>query len=135
MNIKQAAERSGLSAKTIRYYEDIGLIEPARRDSGYRDFSEQDVSCLQFVGRARNLGFSTDVCRTLLGLYKDPSRASADVKAIARDHLSQIEQKIKELEGLRFTLTDLVDRCQGNSRPDCPIIDILAQKSQSKKLH
>lgn len=122
MNIKKAAEAAGLPPKTIRYYEQIGLVTPARSANGYRDFSETDVHNLAFVARARALGFSIDDCRALLALYRDKSRASADVKAIAERHLDEIEAKILALSEMRRTLTDLVLACHGDHRPDCPIL-------------
>ena len=126
MKIGDVADASGLTAKTIRYYEDIGLVRPARRMNGYRDFAETDVHKLAFLARARSLGFSIGACRTLLSLYEDRGRASADVKAVAQAHLRRIDRKIAELEGLRGTLATLVARCQGDARPDCPILDDLA---------
>ncbi|MDQ0316295.1 Cu(I)-responsive transcriptional regulator [Amorphus orientalis] len=126
MNIGEVAEAIGLPAKTIRYYEDIGLVRPSRGENGYRDFSQRDVHKLAFLGRARSLGFSIEDCRTLVSLYEDRSRASADVKALAREHLTRIEQKIAELQAMRGTLEDLVTRCHGDDRPDCPILDDLA---------
>nr|WP_309502660.1 Cu(I)-responsive transcriptional regulator [uncultured Roseovarius sp.] len=126
MNIGDAAARTGLPPKTIRYYEEIGLIRPARGNSGYRDFSDADVHKLAFLGRARALGFSIEDCRTLLGLYEDESRSSADVKRLARSHLTQIEDKIAALQSMRATLSHLVDACAGDERPDCPILRDLA---------
>ena len=126
MNIKDAAARSGLPAKTIRYYEEIALIRPSRGANGYRAFSETDVHKLAFLSRARSLGFAIEDCRMLLDLYEDETRASADVKEIARGHLAEIERKIAELEAMRRTLTQLVDTCHGDDRPDCPILDGLA---------
>ena len=126
MNIGDVADASGLSAKTIRYYEDIGLVRPARGMNGYRTFVETDLHKLTFLARARSLGFSIRECRTLLSLYEDRSRASADVKAVAETHLRRIDRKIAELEGLRGTLAVLVARCHGDARPDCPILDDLA---------
>ncbi len=126
MNIGDVAAASGLPAKTIRYYEDIGLVRPARGQNGYRHFRETDVHKLAFLGRARSLGFSIEECRTLLSLYEDRSRASKDVKAIAEEHLARVERKIAELQGLRATLHDLVAHCHGDDRPDCPILDDLA---------
>ena len=126
MNIGDAAKQSGLPAKTIRYYEDIDLIVPARGENGYRRYSAEDVHKLQFVQRARGLGFSVEDCRALLSLYEDKHRASADVKAIAKDHLTSIEAKIAELKALQKTLKHLVDTCHGDDRPNCPIIDGLA---------
>ena len=127
MNISQAAERSGLPAKTIRYYDDIGLVGPSsRRANGYRDYDERDLHRLTFVQRARSLGFSVEECRELLDLYRDKARASADVKAIAKTRIADIHRKIDELEDMQATLTRLVDNCQGDHRPDCPILDNLA---------
>lgn len=126
MNIGEVSRASGLPAKTIRYYEDIGLVRPARGQNGYRDFCQQDVHKLSFLGRSRSLGFSIEECRTLLSLYEDRDRASADVKAVATEHLKRIAQKIVALQALQSTLQTLVTRCQGDDRPDCPILDDLA---------
>lgn len=126
MNIGEASERSGLPAKTIRYYEDISLVAPDRADNGYRDYSLNDVHRLRFLHRARNLGFSIDECRLLLSLYSDRNRASADVKAMAEQKLSEIDAKIAELQSLKNALQPLVDCCHGDDRPDCPILDDLA---------
>ncbi len=127
MNISDVAKATGLPAKTIRYYEDIGLIYPTRGDNGYRVFADTDVHKLAFLGRARALGFSIEDCRTLLALYEDDSRASADVKAVAEEHLSQIGDKIAQLEAMRDTLRTLVQSCAGDARPDCPILKDLAR--------
>ncbi len=126
MNIGDVAETSGLPAKTIRYYEDIGLVHPSRGANGYRAFSTADASKLAFLSHARSLGFSIEDCRTLISLYEDRHRASADVKRIAMDHLNRIEAKISELQSLRRTLETLVQRCHGDERPDCPILDDLS---------
>ena len=126
MNIGEAAAASGLPSKTIRYYEDIGLVSPARQHNGYRDYAEGDVHRLRFVQRARSLGFGVEECRSLLSLYDDKERASADVKALAEQKLEAIEQKIAELQSLRTTLRGLVRTCHGNARPDCPILEDLA---------
>ncbi|MBY6202690.1 Cu(I)-responsive transcriptional regulator [Maritalea mobilis] len=126
MNIGDVAARAGLPAKTIRYYEEIGLIAPDRSSNGYRKFSEAHVHQLAFLGRARSLGFSIEDCRILLGLWGDRDRASADVKAVARKHLAEIDAKMEELAQMRRTLADLVDRCAGDQRPDCPILNDLA---------
>ncbi|MCP1198849.1 Cu(I)-responsive transcriptional regulator [Notoacmeibacter sp. MSK16QG-6] len=133
MNIGDVSEASGLPPKTIRYYEDIGLIRPSRSANGYRDFADADVHKLAFLGRARSLGFSIDDCRTLLSLYEDRSRASADVKAVATEHMNRIGRKIEELAAMRDTLGDLVKRCKGNDRPDCPIIDGLSGKGKCER--
>lgn len=126
MNIGDVATRSGLPAKTIRYYEDIGLIKPHRSANGYRCFQEADLHKLAFLGRARALGFSIEDCRMLMALYEDESRASADVKQLALEHLAKIEAKIADLEAMRDTLTDLVHCCAGDNRPDCPILKDLS---------
>ncbi|MCA3508557.1 MAG: Cu(I)-responsive transcriptional regulator [Rhodobacter sp.] len=126
MNISEAARQAGLPAKTIRYYEDIGLVTPPRDPNGYRAFRPRDLHALTFVARARALGFTIGECRALLHLYQDPTRASADVKEIARSHLGRIDAKLAELAALRATLTDLVDACAGDQRPDCPILKGLA---------
>jgi len=127
MNIKDAADRSGLPAKTIRYYEEVGLIRPLRGANGYRSFRESDVMKLGFLGRARALGFTIEDCRLLLSLYEDKTRASADVKVIARRHLDEIDAKIAQLNSMRATLSHLVACCHGDDRPDCPILADLAQ--------
>ncbi len=126
MNIGDVAERSGLPAKTIRYYEEIGLIRPERGGNGYRRFSGRHLHTLAFLGRARSLGFSIEDCRMLVGLYDDRERASADVKALAAHHLERIDRKIEELRAMRATLGRLVETCHGDARPDCPILDELA---------
>jgi len=123
MNIGDVARRSGLPAKTIRYYEDIGLIKPDRSANGYRSFDDSDLHKLSFLGRARALGFSIEACRSLLELYEDRHRASGDVKEIAQDHLDAIERKIEELEAMKRTLSVLVEKCAGDHRPDCPILE------------
>lgn len=129
MNIGDVSARTGLPAKTIRYYEDINLIKPLRDDNGYRRFRDQDVHKLNFLGRARALGFTIEDCRTLLALYEDETRASADVKQVARDHLAQVEAKIADLNAMRETLSHLIDACAGDDRPDCPILQDLGGKS------
>ncbi|RMD94973.1 MAG: Cu(I)-responsive transcriptional regulator [Alphaproteobacteria bacterium] len=125
MNIGDVAERSGLPAKTIRYYEEIGLIRPRRDANGYRAFDARDLHKLTFLARARALGFSIEDCRALLALYEDDSRASADVKRIAQRHLAQIDAKIADLRAMRATLAHLVEACHGDDRPDCPILEDL----------
>ncbi|MBO6633461.1 Cu(I)-responsive transcriptional regulator [Parvibaculum sp.] len=127
MNIGEAAARSGVPAKTIRYYEDIALIDSADRTAnGYRSYSEDDVHTLRFVARARGLGFTVAQCRDLLALYRDRDRSSADVKAIAESHMSEIDDKIAGLRAMRETLAVLTRKCHGDERPDCPIIEELA---------
>ena len=130
MNISKAAGLSGLPAKTIRYYEEIGLVAPAgRAGNGYRDYDEADVHRLRFLSRARGLGFGVAECRELLALYQDRGRASAEVKAIARRRIADIERKIAELAGLKRALAELAEKCHGDERPECPILDELAGKS------
>ncbi|MCC6002237.1 MAG: Cu(I)-responsive transcriptional regulator [Pararhodobacter sp.] len=130
MNIGEASAASGLPAKTIRYYEEIGLLRPARDGNGYRSFAPRDVHRLAFLARARALGFSIEECRTLLALYEDDSRASADVKRLAERHLERIDRRIAELQALRATLAGLVAGCAGDRRPDCPILKDLAEAGQ-----
>ena len=127
MRIGEAARRSGMAAKTIRFYEEVGLIRPAARaDNGYREFSEDDVRTLRFIHRARDLGVSVDEVTTLLSLWQDRERASASVKALAMDHVERIERKMAELASMRDAIVDLAERCHGDDRPDCPILDDLA---------
>tara|TARA_R110002111_G_scaffold57813_1_gene97740 strand:+ start:116 stop:574 length:459 start_codon:yes stop_codon:yes gene_type:complete len=130
MNIGEVAERSGLPPKTIRYYEDIGLVRPLRSGNGYRAFRETDLHKLAFLGRARTLGFSIDACRTLLNLYEDEERESVQVKTIAKEHLVEIDNKIAQLRDMRDTLSHLVDACRGDHRPDCPILSDLSGKGE-----
>lgn len=127
MNIGEAARASGVPAKTIRYYEDIKLIEtPDRGRNGYRDYSSDEVAMLRFLSRARNLGFTIAQCRDLLALYRDRSRSSADVKALAQEHILEIDKKLTELRDMRDQLAMLARKCHGDDRPDCPIIDDLS---------
>jgi Cu(I)-responsive transcriptional regulator len=126
MNIGDASKRSSLPSKTIRYYEEIGLVTPARSGNGYRDYSDGDVQRLAFLQRARSLGFTIEECRELLSLYDDRNRASADVKEITRLKIEEIDRKIDELMSLKATLHKLMSACHGDDRPDCPIIDDLA---------
>ena len=126
MNIGDAAARTGLPPKTIRYYEDVGLVRPPRSPNGYRDFAPADLHKLAFLARARSLGFTIEDCRALLALYEDRRRTSADVKRVAEEHLATIDRKLAELESMRQALGRLVERCRGDERPDCPIIDDLA---------
>ena len=126
MNISEVSKATGLPAKTIRYYEYIDLIRPMRQANGYRAFRETDLHKLAFVARARSLGFPVESCRSLLALYDDETRASADVKQIAKSHLTEIDQKLAELTAMRDTLRVLVKACAGDDRPDCPILRDLA---------
>ncbi len=127
MNIGQASDHAGLPAKTVRYYEDIGLITPGRDRNGYRAFNHADVHRLAFVARARALGFTIKDCRALLELYRDENRASADVKRVAQQHLAAIDAKIADLGAMRGTLAHLINACAGDNRPDCPILEDLGQ--------
>jgi len=132
MNIGAASEKSGLPAKTIRYYEDIGLLTADRASNGYRDYSIADVHRMRFIQRSRHLGFSVEECRQLLSLYHDKERESADVKALAEAKLAEIDRKLVELTELRDTLRHLVRNCHGDSRPDCPILDGLSRSDHTQ---
>ncbi|WP_419204041.1 Cu(I)-responsive transcriptional regulator [Bordetella trematum] len=128
MNIGQASLASGISAKMIRYYESIGLIPaPARSDAGYRHYREEDLHTLHFIRRARSLGFSVEQMHELLALWRDRSRASADVKRIALEHVAELERKAAELHEMADTLRHLARHCHGDARPDCPIISGLSE--------
>lgn len=128
MNIGQAALASGVPAKTIRYYESIGLLKPApRSESGYRVYGDADIRVLKFIQRARSLGFSVKDVGNLLQLWSDRERSSADVKAVALRHIHEIDHKLAELQSIRDTLIHLTQRCHGDDRPDCPIIEDLAR--------
>jgi Cu(I)-responsive transcriptional regulator len=127
VNISQAAETSGVSAKMIRYYESVGLIKAAaRRANGYRDYAETDVAMLQFVRRTRDLGFSLDEVRALLALWCDRGRSSREVRRFAAKHLADLEARMAEMRAVSRTLRKLVETCRGDDRPDCPILDDLA---------
>lgn len=129
MNIGEASSRSGVSQRMIRHYERIGLIPPPmRRDSGYRDYDERDVHRLRFVANARDLGFSVPEIGALLGLWDNRARASAEVKALALNHIRALDDKIDQLQAMRSTLRDLAERCHGDNRPDCPILSELASE-------
>jgi len=131
MHIGTVAKKSGIAAKTIRYYESIGLIESAERtESGYRVYGQRDVETLRFIQRARSLGFSVADVGNLLALWRDKQRASAQVKALATRHVEEIDIKIAELQAMRDALDDLVQRCHGDDRPDCPILTNLAKASR-----
>lgn len=126
MRIGEAASRSGVPPKTIRFYEEIGLIAPAARlDNRYRAYDENDVQTLRFVHRARSLGFSLKEVGGLLALYRDRRRASRDVKRLALAHVAELDRKIAELTAIRDTIADLAERCHGDQRPQCPILDAL----------
>jgi len=132
LNIGQAADLSGVSAKMIRHYEDIGLIPKARRTySGYRTYTESEIHVLRFIRQARNLGFSMKQIEALLGLWRDTRRPSSKVKALAQEHIAELERKIAEMQGMRATLQRLVKTCHGDDRPDCPILEELAHEPAS----
>ena len=127
MNIGKAASRAGLTVKTVRYYDTIGLISPYKNpQTGYRDYSERDVAKLQFVGSARRFNFSIDECYELLSLYADENRTSETVKTLTMQKIANIEDKLVELTRLRDKLVHLASACHGDSRPDCPILDALS---------
>lgn len=128
MNIGEAAKASGVSAKMIRYYEQIGLITPAHRtEASYRTYGETDIHTLRFIRRARDLGFSVEQMRSLLALWRDHSRASADVKALALAHIAELERKQAAIAAMTATLKHLVSHCHGDNRPDCPILEGFAE--------
>lgn len=124
MNIGKASKLTGVPSKTIRYYEDIGLLSPAmRKSNGYRDYADREVMTLQFIQRTRNLGFSIKDTESLVTLWRDQNRASADVKTLALNHIADIEGRIAELQAVREILVDLTNKCHGDDRPDCPILE------------
>jgi len=127
MNIGQAAKGGGVSAKMIRHYESIGLIQSARRaESGYRVYDESDVHTLKFIKQARNLGFSIEQIKNLLDLWRNQRRTSKKVKELALNHIEELDERIRELQEIRQTLNHLVQHCHGDERPDCPILHSLA---------
>ena len=128
MNIGEVAAQTGMTAKSIRYYEAVGLVAPAARGrNNYRAYGTREIAELRFVHRARSLGFSVKDVADLLALWRDRSRASQQVHAMAAAHMAAIEWKIANLETMRATLQTLLQRCQNNDRPDCPILDDLAR--------
>ena len=127
LNIGKAAKLSNLTVKTVRYYADIGLVSPVKNSkTGYRDFSEDDVARLQFVSKARKFNFTIQECEELLSLYSDKDRSSREVKSLTLEKISEIDAKLFELKELRQQLSFLANNCQGNDRPDCPILDALS---------
>ncbi len=130
MKIGAASDASGVTQRMIRHYEKIGLVpQPPRRDSGYRDYSEADVQRLSFIANARDLGFPIDEIRTLLELWSDRARSSADVKQLATARADELHRKAQALERMRRALLNLAAHCHGDDRPDCPIIDTLERRS------
>lgn len=127
MEIGEASTLTGLPAKTIRYYEDIGLVTPARNSKGYRQFSDSELNFLAFVARARMFGFSIEQCRDLLALYRDRRRSSEEVKLIAQARLAEMNRKLAELKEAIQVLKDLVESCDGDERPDCPILESISR--------
>lgn len=127
LNIGEAAKASGVSAKMIRHYESIGLIGEAKRtDAGYRLYTARNVQELQFIHRGRELGFTLEQIGTLLALWRDKGRASKDVRAMAEQHISELDRKIREMQAMKRTLEQLAHACHGDDRPECPILDDLA---------
>lgn len=127
MKIGEASNRSGLPTKTVRYYDEINLVTPVSIGrNGYREYEETDVRKLLFIRKARSFGFSIEECRGLLGLYEDRNRASGDVKRIAQERIVEIDKKLEELQSLRHELGHLVHACNGDDRPDCPILNELS---------
>ena len=128
MNISQAAKLSGLSVKTVRYYADIKMVEPARNiQSSYRIYTNDDVAKLNFIGKARRFNFSIEECRELLSLYQDKNRSSKEVKKLTLAKIASIDEKLKEFHSLRDELSHLVSCCNGDDRPSCPILDELSK--------
>ena len=129
MNISAASQASGVSAKMIRHYESLGLVPGVRRSaSGYREYDDATVHVLRFIRRARDLGFDTHEIGALLQLWRNKRRSSAEVKRIATQHVQALEQRIAALQSMQRTLAHLAHCCQGNERPDCPILDDLAEE-------
>ena len=127
MNISKAATQAGLTVKTVRYYDTIGIVCPYQNpQTGYRDYSERDVAKLQFVGKARRFNFSVEECRELLGLYEDHNRPSREVKALTTKKVAEIDSRLAELQSLRDELSGLAASCDGDHRADCPILDALS---------
>ena len=133
MKISDAARASGLTAKMIRYYEQVGLLTaPPRTEGGYRDYRDQDVHMMRFIRRGRELGFSLAQLQTLTSLWQDPQRPSAQVKQLAEAHLQELEDKIHNLQAMANTLRELADHCHGDQRPRCPILESLATETDTK---
>ncbi len=132
MNIGKAASQASLSVKTVRYYANIGMVVPYQDpQTGYREYNDDDVAKLQFIGKARRFNFSIEECRELLSLYQDKNRPSKEVKALTLEKIAEIEKKLLELEGLRDQLHHLATHCQGDDRPYCPILEALSAAHES----
>ena len=130
MNIGKAAKLSGLTVKTVRYYANINLVKPYQDiDTAYRDYSDEDIAKLQFIGKARQFNFNIEDCRVLMSLYEDKNRSSKEVKELTLEKISEIDKKLSELKSLRDQLSYLAKNCHGDNKPDCPILDALAKKS------
>lgn len=131
MNISKVSKLTGVSAKTIRYYESIDLMpEPARKENGYRDYSDREVDILRFIQSGRKMGFTLKDVASLLELWQDKNRASRDVRELAKRHIIEVEERISELEDIRNTLKNLVECCHGDDRPDCPILNSFEKLTQ-----
>ncbi len=129
MNIGKAAKLSNLTVKAVRYYANIGLVKPQQNIStGYRDYTDGEVSKLKFIGKARKFDFSIDECRELLSLYEDKNRTSKEVKKMTLEKISQIDSKLRDLNGLKKELSFLANNCHGDDRPNCPILEELSKK-------
>ena len=129
MNIGKASKLSDLTVIAVRYYDNIGLVKPHQNiSSGYREYNDEDVLKLKFVGKARKFNFSIDECRELLSLYENKSRPSKDVKKLTLEKISQIDEKLMQLQNLKDELSYLADNCHGDDRPNCPILDALSKK-------
>jgi MerR family copper efflux transcriptional regulator len=130
MKILEAAKRAGLTVKTVRYYANIGMVTPHQDPAtSYRDYSEEDVAKLQFVGKARRFDFSVQECRELMGLYEDRNRPSREVKALTLKKVAEIDSRLAELQSLKDELSDLASACDGDHRPDCPILNALSGRT------
>ena len=132
MNIGKASALTGLNSKTIRYYEDIGLIRPDRKDNGYRDYSDNHIQTLNFLKMARGLSFSIENCRALLGMYQDENRASKDVKQLVAKQISELDEIISNSQKMKATLLHLSNNCHGDHKPQCAILDAFSTGTVNK---
>ncbi len=130
MNIGHASKRTGLPVKTIRYYEDIGLVAPDRAENGYRDFGAPQIARLNLLAQARMIGFTLEECRSLIALEENPSRHSRDVRRLAEQNLNSVREKIASLQALEARLTGLISQCHGDEAPDCAILDGLSDTAK-----